>query len=90
MSFTIRELLDTILERDLDNSEKSELLERIYTKGRITDDLFLRRNHGTPELECWASERNEKGQIEEWPTNLDAVEVIDEYERLNNIKSVRM
>jgi len=86
MGFTIKELFDVILENDMDNERKSQLLENIYTKGKITDGLYLRRNDGTEELECWYRNIDENGQTEHGPTYFGPEEIVDEYDRITTIR----
>lgn len=86
MSFTIRELMDSILEREMDNDKKGQLLEDIYLRGKITNGLYLRRNAGTDELECWYRNVDESGQTEHGPTYYGPEEILDEYDRITGIK----
>ena len=79
MSFTIRELIIDILDSNLDEGEKIEILNRLYTTGRVSDGLYLRRNAGTDELECWYRNVDENGQTNHGPTNYTSEETVQAY-----------
>ena len=86
MGFTIKELMDSILESEMDNERKSQLLENIYVRGRITEGLYLRRTDGSEELECWFRNTDENGQTEHGPTYLGPEELVEEYDRVTKTK----
>ena len=77
MSFTLKELITDILDSDLDQGEKIAILDRLYRSGKVSEGLYLRRNDGSDDFECWFRNVDENGQTEHGPTNFTSKETVN-------------
>ena len=71
MSFKSKELIQVIVESDLDNENKIELLNRIYTNGHIKEGYYLKGNNEQG-IECWYRNGTDRG-----PTNFTPYDILD-------------
>ncbi len=82
--FTIRELMSAILNSDLDQESKTDLLTRIATSAMICDGFYLKKDDNGL-VECWFRNIDENGVIDRGPTNFTVDQVIEEYKRFKGV-----
>ena len=78
MKFTVQELMATIVSSDMDDQRKTDLLTRVFSTGKITDGLYLKKGEDGL-LECWFRNVDENGMTDHGPTNYDVNRVVEEY-----------
>jgi len=90
MEFTTRELIDTIINSELTNEQKTDILERLVTSGKITEGFYLRKNRHN-KLECWFRNLDESGTAYHGPTNYSKEQVVEIYSNsINKEESIKI
>ena len=79
MTFQIEELFEAIMNSDLPQEEQIMILGRLFKRGRISESLYLKREEGTEEFECWQYTIDENGQTVIGPTDFAPQEMVDAY-----------
>ena len=87
MKFTLNDLILELLNMELDNEKKANIIERITTTGRINDGLYLRKNQ-EGKLECWFRNIDENGVTDHGPTGYDVEDITREIKSELNIKTI--
>ena len=82
MSFQLKDLYQTIVESDLDNDNKVELLMNIYNR-RINDDLYLTGSVDKG-LDFWIRSVDNNGQTNSIKTDYSPDDILDIYKREMN------
>jgi hypothetical protein len=83
MKFTIKELIAGVVNSNLSEEDKIELLTRISTTAKIVDGFYLKKGEDGL-LEFWFRNEDEYGTTEHGPTNFDVEQVISEFARSVN------
>ena len=78
MKFSMKDLAQAIVTANVPEETKVGLLERIMSKGTVTDGLYLKKD-GQGMLECWYRNVDENGVTDHGPTNYTPEQIIEEY-----------
>jgi len=78
MKFTIKDLIAGIINSNLSNEDKINLLESIMETGKLNDGLYLKKDEEGL-LECWFRNVDENGSVDCGPTCYDIEAIINDY-----------
>jgi hypothetical protein len=74
-------LIQEILNSELTEEQKNDLIGKIYANGTITSGLYLRKDEATGDFQCWFRNVDENGMTDHGPTDYSPAEIIAEYKR---------
>ena len=78
MKFPAEDFITAIEDSDLTEDQKRTIYAKLKVSGKINDSLYLKKdNEGN--FECWYRNVDEKGVVDQGPTDYGIEEVLQEY-----------